>query len=538
MTRTPGSAPVNGHGRRRWWALAALALATVTLGLDITIMNVALPTLATELRAGTAALQWMVNAYVLVLAGLMLACGALGDRFGRKRLLLIGLAVFGAASALAAWAGTAAVVIAARAAMGVGGAVLMPVAFAVVAALFTPNERGRAISVLVMGTAAGVPLGPLVAGWLLEHYWWGSIFLINLPLAGAALLAIAVFMPETRDPHPPRLDLPGGLLSTGGLVAVVYGLIEAPGRGWTDGAVVATLGAGVLLLAVFAWWELRAPQPMIDLRLFARPRFLWGSLAGVLVSFGLLGMLFVIPQYLQLVEGNDAFDTGLRLLPMIGGLVVGAPAGERLAARSSYRVPAALGLLVLATGLAAGATTDLSSGYGWVASWLAVAGLGTGMALSPAMDAVLSALPPERAGSGTAITMTLRQTGGALGVALLGSLLSQGYTDALTTIGLPGPAADAARDSIAGALTAAARLPDPVAAAALATDARDAYLHGMSLVLIATAAIAAVSAALTAAILPGRPAGTSTAPDLDPDAGRDAGPDVLPQRPAPPPAGP
>ncbi|KAB2811042.1 MFS transporter [Pimelobacter simplex] len=486
---------------RRWWALAALGLAVLTLGFDITIMNVALPTIATELEVGTDGLQWMVNAYVLVIAGLMLTCGALGDRYGRKRLLLIGLGVFGVSSAAAAGAGSSALVIAARGVMGMGAAIMMPVAFAVLAALFGPAERGRAVSFLVMGLGIGIPLGPIIGGYLLEHFWWGSIFLINVPIAIAAAIAIAVLLPESRDPSPRRPDVLGAVLSTAGLSALVYGVIEAPGRGWSDSVTLGAITAGVVVLTGFVAWELRVRDPMIDLHLFARPQFLWGSIAGVLVTFGMLGLLFVVPQYLQFVAGHDAFATGIRLLPLIGGLVLGAPAGERLAARAGYRAPVSAGLAVLAAGVAIGARTDLQSSYRFVAAWLATAGLGIGMALAPAMDAVLDALPTEQAGSGTAITMTLRQTGGALGVALLGSLLAEGYTARVNTAGLRPEAAAAARESIAGALAAAARFAEP----SLASNANAAYLHGMSLVLIATAITAGLSALLAALLLTGKP---------------------------------
>jgi len=486
---------------RRWWALAALGLAVLTLGFDITIMNVALPTIATQLEVGTDGLQWMVNAYVLVIAGLMLTCGALGDRYGRRRLLLIGLGLFGISSAIAAWADSAALVIAARGVMGVGAAILMPVAFAVLAALFGPSERGKAVSILVMGLGVGIPLGPIIGGYLLEHFWWGSIFLINLPIALVGAIAIALLLPESRDPSPRRPDIGGAALSTIGLTSLVYGVIEAPTRGWSDPVTVGAITAGLLVLAGFTSWELRAREPMIDLHLFAQPQFLWASVAGVLVTFGMLGLLFVEPQYLQFVAGHDPLATGIRLLPLIGGLVVGAPTGERLAARVGYRVPVSAGLAALAAGVGVGATTDVASGYGFVAAWLAIAGLGIGMALAPAMDAVLDALPTEQAGSGTAITMTLRQTGGALGVALLGSLLAEGYTGRVNTAGLPAEAAAAARESIAGALAAAARIGEP----SLAVSANAAYLHGMSLVLIATAVTAGVSALLTGLLLPGKP---------------------------------
>lgn len=487
---------------RRWWALAALVLAALTIGFDITILNVALPTIAGELSVGTDGLQWIVNAYVVVLAGLMLTCGALGDKYGRKLLLVVGLVLFAAASALAAWGDSVGVVIAARAGMGVGGAIILPVAFAVVAALFRPDERGRAVSLLVVGTGAGIPLGPLIGGYLLEHFWWGSIFLINIPMAAIALLAIAVLMPETRDPAPRRLDLLGALLSTAGLVILVYGIIEAPARGWADGLVLGALALAAVLLFAFGAWELRTEQPMIDLRWFGRRQFLWASLAGMLVSFTLLGMLFVLPQYLQDVVGHDAFATGLRLLPLIGGLVIGAPLGERLAARGGYRIPVGLGLLLSGVGLSVGATTGTDASYGFVVAWLTAVGMGIGMALSPAMDAVLDDLPAERSGAGTAISMTLRQIGGALGVALLGSLLAQSYADRVETAGLPEPAADAARDSVTGGLAVAARLDMP----ALADSAKDAYMHGMTVVLIATGAVAILSAVLTTALLPGRPA--------------------------------
>ena len=499
---------------RRWWALAALGLAVLTLGFDITIMNVALPTIATELEVGTDALQWMVNAYVLVIAGLMLTCGALGDRYGRKRLLLIGLGLFGLSSAAAAVVDSAALVIAARGVMGMGAAIMLPVAFAVLAALFGPAERGKAVSLLVMGLGIGIPLGPIIGGYLLEHFWWGSIFLINVPIAIIGAIAIAVLLPESRDPSPRRPDVLGAGLSTAGLPSLVYGVIEAPGRGWSDPVTIGAISAGVVVLTGFVAWELRVRNPMIDLHLFARPQFLWASIAGVLVTFGMLGLLFVVPQYLQFVAGHNALGTGLRLLPLIGGLVVGAPAGERLAARAGYRVPVSAGLAVLAAGVAIGALTDLQSSYGFVAAWLATAGLGIGMALAPAMDAVLDAIPTEQAGSGTAITMTLRQTGGALGVALLGSLLAEGYASRVNTAGLPPEAAAAARESIAGALAAGTRLGEP----SVAASANAAYLHGMSLVLIATAITAGLSALLTGLLLPGTPTAGDDQDNRSPDA--------------------
>src|SRR6266540_4137994 len=359
-------------GSRRWWALAALGLTVLTIGFDATILNVALPTLATALHASTGALQWMVDAYVLVFAGLLLPMGALGDRFGRKRLILVGLVLFGAASVLATYAGSTGPLIAARAIMGIGAAVLTPIAAAVLPVIFPPQERAKAISFFAIGMGVGVPLGPIIGGYLLKHFWWGSVFLVNVPVVVVALVAVMLLVPESKDPAPPRIDVVGGLLSTAGLVSFVYGVIEAPSRGWTAPVVLTTIGSGLLLIAAFVAWERRTAQPMIDLTLFARPRFLWGTVAMTVASFGLFGLLFVLPQYLQAVQGNDALGTGVRLLPMMAGLIVGARTSEKLGSRFGGRVPVAGGLLVIAGGLAVGALTTVDSGYGFAALWLSV----------------------------------------------------------------------------------------------------------------------------------------------------------------------
>ncbi|MFG2049345.1 MFS transporter [Micromonospora sp. NPDC048935] len=500
--------------RQRWWALGALTLSVLTIGFDITIMNVALPTMATELGAGTDALQWIVNSYILLFAGLMLPVGAIADRFGRRRLLLIGLAIFAAASLAAAWADTSGQVVAARAVLGAGAAVIMPTTLATIAVLFAPAERGKALSIVVMGMGAGIPLGPIIGGYLLNHFWWGSIFLVNVPIIAAAMIAIALLMPESRDPSPSRPDLLGGLLSSTGLLSLVYAAIEAPDRGWGDPLILGGFAVALALLAAFVWWELRTPAPMIDLQLFRGRQFTWGNINATVVSFALFGLLFVVPLYLQFVLGYDALDTGLRLLPLIGGFVVGVGGGTRIAGRIGHKIPIAAGLLITATGLAIGSTTDTASGFGFAAVWYAITGLGIGSALTPSMDAVLAVLPPERAGSGTAITMTLRQAGGALGVAVLGSLLSQVYLDRLDVSGLPAQAADVARDSIAGAVGVAARVGNP----ALASSAQSAYIEGMQLILLVCAAIAVVGAVLTVIFMPGR---TAPRTDAEPIAPRD-----------------
>ncbi|MFC7481765.1 MFS transporter [Luedemannella flava] len=461
-------------GRGRWLALGAIVLCMLTLGFDGTILNVALPTLATELGAGVSELQWIVDAYILVFAGLLLPAGALADRVGRKRVLLAGLGLFGAASLVATYATSAGTLVGARALMGIGAAVLTPTTLAVLPAIFPPEQRARAVAVAMMAAGVGIPLGPIVGGWLLRHFWWGSVFLVNLPVVAVAAVAVVALIPETRDPEPRPADLVGGALSTVGLVGLIYGVIEVPQRGWADARVLCAIGAGAAVLAAFVWWERRSAYPMIDLLWFARVRFLWGSLAATLATFAMFGVLFVLPAYLQLVLGHDALGVGVRLIPMMAGLIVGAAASERLVGRLGARIPITVGLVVAAVGLGLGARTDLGDGYASTALWLAVLGFGTGSAMAPAMAVVLDDLPAERAGAGTAITMTLRQVGAALGVALLGSLLS-GQLDGR----------------------------------GIAESTPAAYVHAMDVVLAACAGLALIGAVCVAMFLRGQPVATA-----------------------------
>jgi EmrB/QacA subfamily drug resistance transporter len=476
---------------RRWWALGALVLSVLTIGFDTTILNVALPTLGSAIHASNSQLQWIVDAYVLVFAGLLLPAGALGDRYGRKRLLLIGLVLFGGGSVVGALVDGPAELIAVRAALGIGAAILTPITLAVLPVLFSERERGKAVALVTMGIGLGIPLGPLVGGYLLGHFWWGSIFLVNIPAALLALVAVAFLVPESRDPSASRLDGLGGILSTIGLVAFVYGIIEAPDKGWDSPLVIGALVLGVGLLAGFVAWQRRTAYPMIDLKLFRSRRFLWGSTTATLASFALFGVLFVIPQYLQLVRGNDAFGSGLRLLPLMGGLVVAAALGERLVRAVGTKVPVALGMTVIAAGLGWGALTTVDTGYGQVAAWMAIIGAGTGLALAPAMEAVLGALPPERAGSGSALTMTMRQVGGALGVAILGSVLAAVYS---------AQAPAGAGDSLPVAAAVAAKTGD----LRILVAGQHAYLHAMDRVLLVCALVALAGAVLAGLFLPAR----------------------------------
>ncbi|HET7518413.1 MAG TPA: MFS transporter, partial [Actinomycetes bacterium] len=305
--------------RQKWWALGALALSLLVVGLDLTVLNVALPTLAVDLHASTSSLQWFANAYNLVLAAALLPAGLLGDRYGRKRLLLVALVLFGVASVGCAYAGSTGALIGARALLGLGAAFLLPLSVSVLPVLFTAEERPRAIAVWASANAIGIPLGPILGGWLLDHYWWGSVFLINVPVIALALAAVTMLLPESRAAVPPRIDLLGVVLSSLGLVGLTYGVIEAGDNGWSDPGTVATIAAGVLLLACFVAWQLRLShrpdgQPLIDLSLFRSASFTWGATLATLVSFAMFGVLFTMPQYFQAVIGADALGTGLRLL--------------------------------------------------------------------------------------------------------------------------------------------------------------------------------------------------------------------------------
>ena len=314
---------------RKWWALVAIAASVLVVGLDLTVLNLALPTIATDLHASTSDLQWFSDAYSLVLAAAMLPAGMLGDRLGRKKVLLVALLLFGASSAACAYASSVGELIAARAVLGIGAAAIFPLSLSVIPVLFAPEERQKAIALMASATFISFPIGPIVGGYLLDHFWWGSVFLINVPVVVLALIAVAVLLPESRSEQRLRLDAGGVLLSSAGLAGLTYGFIEAGQQGWTDTVALTTIAAGVVVLAVFVAWErwltrrAGSVRPLIELGLFRSAQFTWGTTLATLVSFAMFGIFFAMPQYFQEVQGANAMGSGLRLLPMIGGLVVG-----------------------------------------------------------------------------------------------------------------------------------------------------------------------------------------------------------------------
>jgi EmrB/QacA subfamily drug resistance transporter len=485
----------------------------LVLGFDMTILNVALPTMARDLGASTGEQQWMADAYVVVFAALMLPAGLLGDRFGRRRMLVIGLGIFLAGSLVGALVDDVTPVVLARALMGVGGALVMPLAMAVLPSLFEADERAKAVGAMASASAMGLPLGPIVGGWLLDHFWWGSVFLINVPMVAIGITACVLLLPETRDPASPRVDAVSTALTAAGLGILIYAIIEAPHRGWGDPLVLGLLVGSALLIGLLVLRERRSPRPMLDLTLLAQRGFLLNTLAATLVMFVLSGLMFVLPQYLQAVLGYDAFGTGVRMLPMMAGLLVASRSAAPLVAKFGPRALISAGLVALSFAAFLGSRTSVDDGYGSTVPWLSVAGLGFGFVVVPAMSAALGALPRDRAGSGSGLLMTVRQVGSAIGIALLGSLLAGAYTDRLDTSGLPHAAADAAGDSVVGAHVVADRIGDR----ALAAAADASYVHGMDLVLLVCGIAALVTALLAAALLPNSEPAPVSAPEEDAD---------------------
>lgn len=417
----------SGHPQR-WLILGVICLAQLTVLLDNTVLSVAIPSLTRELHASTTDIQWMVNAYALVQSGLLLTAGNAADRYGRKRMLVTGLVIFGAGSLAAGLAGTSGQLIAARAGMGVGGALLMTTTLAVVVQIFDDTERVRAIALWSTVSSLGFAAGPLVGGVMLDHFWWGAIFLINIPVAAVGLVAVVALVPESRSPRGERPDLLGALLSTVGMTAVVYAIISGPEHGWSSAEVLGAASAGLLVLGGFVLWELRIPHPMLDMHFFRDRRFIGAVAGAVLVAFGMTGSLFLLTQHLQFVLGYGPLDAGLRTAPL--ALTVVAlnltGVGARLVVGLGTPAVIATGMALVSAGLAAIALLG-SHGYGGTLLGLVVMGAGVALSMPAMANAIMSAIPPEKAGVGAGINGTLAEFGNGLGVAVLGAVLNSRF---------------------------------------------------------------------------------------------------------------
>jgi EmrB/QacA subfamily drug resistance transporter len=492
---------------RRWKTLGVLSLSLVIIGLDNTILNVALPTLQDHFHASASRLQWMVDSYMLVFAGLLLVFGTLGDRFGRKLALQAGVSVFGLASLAAPFAGSAGQLIAVRAGMGVGAALIMPATLSIIANVFTGEERTKAIAIWAALAAVGIGLGPLAGGLLLEWFSWWSVFMVNVPFAALALLFGIRLVPESRDPRPGAFDLLGGLLSTAGFTVLVYAIIEAPSRGWSSALVLESLAASVVLLTAFLLWERRATEPMLDLSFFRNAKFSVGTASVSIAFFGLMGGSFGLTQYLQFAHGYSAIQAGGIMSSMALGLMLGSGSSSRAVTRLGTSRVVAVGLSGLAGLLAVPLLWDTSTGASVLVVWFFGLTLAMGWTMAPATAAVIAAVPAAKSGVASATNTVARMVAGALGVAVIGSLVSSLYSN---DVGgkldvLPSGAQAQAENSVGAANAIAAHLPPHVAAHVLSVTG-DAFTQAIGYGLLVGAGCAAVAALLVLRFLPAREA--------------------------------
>jgi len=495
---------------RRWAALAVLCVSLLIVTLDNTVLNVVLPTLVRELHATTSQLQWIIDAYVMVFAGLLLPAGSVADRLGRKRTFLAGLLAFAAGSTWAAFSGSVGMLIAARASMGIGGALIMPSTLAIITNMFTDRgERQRAIGLWAGTTGAGVSLGPIIGGLLLAHFWWGSVFLINVPLAALGFAFALPLVPNSRNAKTARPDLAGAALSITGLGLVLWALIEAPVDGWSSGLVIASSLAGLAVLTGFGFWERASQHPMLNLEFFRRRQFSAAIGSVGLMTFGLYGALFLLTQFLQFSLGYTPLQAGVRVLPAAGAIAVVAPLSAPMVRLIGTKFTAAAGMLIVAGGLWQVSGATLTTTYLGILPGMIMLGVGAGLVIPSATASVMGSVPLEHTGVGSATNGAFMQVGGALGVAVLGSLLSTRYQDhitaALTPYHVPHVALTAILGSLGGALAVAARV-GGLLGHELSNLAKASFASGMDLALVTAAVVTCAGCLIMLLTLPSRPA--------------------------------
>jgi EmrB/QacA subfamily drug resistance transporter len=464
---------------RRWYTLAVLCMSLVVITIDNSILNVALPTIVRDLGASGSDLQWIIDAYIIVFASLLLTAGALGDKYGRKGALSFGLLVFGGFSAVASLANSPEILIVTRGLMGIGAAFIFPTTLSILTNTFTGQERARAIGVWAGVSGLGVALGPLLGGILVEHFYWGAVFLVNVPVCALALVLGYFFIPTSRDPENRPLDPVGALLSILTLVALLYAIIQAPEEGWLAVDVVGAFIAAVVLLGTFAYWELHTKEPMIDMRVFRNPRFSAASGVLTLTSFALYGSVFLLIQYFQFVLGYSPLEAGLLAMPVALGMMVMSPNAPRLVLRWGTKKVVVAGLLIVATGMMLYASDTIMSSFVGGCAVRLLFGFGFGLTSAPATESIMGSLPPSRAGVGSAINDTTRQTGGAFGVAIIGSVFLSSYHHfADKAQHLSVASAAALHDSVGRAIELAQKLPAKQGAA-LVDLSRAAFVDAM-----------------------------------------------------------
>jgi EmrB/QacA subfamily drug resistance transporter len=519
---------------RRWKMLGVLSLSMVIIGLDNTIVNVALPTLQRRFAASVSDLQWIVDAYLLVFAAALLTMGTLGDRYGRKRALQGGLLLFGGASAAVVFAGSVNQLIALRVLMGLGAALIMPATLSIITNVFPREERGRAIGVWAGTAAIGIGLGPLTGGLLLEVFSWSSVFLVNVPVAIVALLLGIWLVPDSRDPKPGRFDLIGATLSATALLAFVWAVIEAPSRGWASPTVIVGFVAAALLVTAFVVWERRVASPMLNLTYFRNPRFSIGSLAISTIFFSLMAAIFSLTQFLQFAHGYSALQAGATMVPLALGLMLSATNSSRLVARFGTKRVVAPGMILLALVLAVTVFWTPGISVWLIAAWLFVLGLAMGSVMAPSTDSVMGSVPAAKAGVASAMNDVTRQVGGALGVAIVGSLIDTIYSSRIgdATTSLPPALRDPVQASIGAADAVAARLPS-VQGAHLASAAADAFTTALGQGLMAAAVVSLIGAGIVVWKLPARHGAAPEAMAVEPEMRETYGALVAPDAAAP-----
>ncbi len=492
---------------RRWAILAVVCLAAFVTVLDGTIVNIALPSLAVDLDASTRQLQWIVDSYLLVFTGLLLAAGSLGDRWGRKRALMLGLALFGATSAYAGSVDSANALIIGRALMGIGAALIYPATLAILTAVFTDaGERAKAIGIWAATSGIAVAAGPITGGWLLENYWWGSVFFINVPVVIAGLVMTALLVPDSRDSETPPLDRVGFVLSIASLGALVFTIIEAPEWGWASANTLFGFAAAAMLLLSFIRWELRVEHPMLPVRIFENLRFSAASIAVTSAFFALFGFVFLITQYFQFVRGYGPLEAGVRTVPVAVAIALASILAPGLVERfgTTRVVASGLALMAVAFGWISTVTGDTS--YLAIVGQMILLGAGLGSTTAPATESIMGSLSVDKAGVGSAVNDTTRELGGTLGVAILGSVFNSLYVSSLDQSeilgALPSEAQEVALDSVGAAQFIAAEL-GPNAVTFL-NDVNLAFLDGLAVACYVAVAVTLAGSAFVLRFLPAR----------------------------------
>ena len=496
--------------RQRWIALVFMGISLLVISLDNTVLNLALPSIANELGSSASELQWIVDAYVLSIAGLLLTMGYIGDRLGRKPVLIAGLVIFALFSLGAALSNSTTMLIAMRALMGIGAAIIMPATLSILTATFRdPKERAQAIAMWAAVFALGMGIGPLIGGWLLDNFNWSSVFYINLPIAAIGIIGGYYFIENSRAETARGIDFLGAVLSIGGFFSLVYAIIQAGMDGWTATHVLIAFGIAAVLLGVFVIWELRAKNAMLPLHFFKNMSFTGANVALTLVSFGLFGAFFFLGQYLQSVQDYTPFQAGVRLLPMAAVSFISAAGSAKIAQYIGTKLTVAAGILIAGGGffyLAQIAAVDTS--YAQIAYAMSITSFGIGIVMSPATNSVMGSIPVEQSGIGSALNNTTRQIGGALGVAILGTILNSTYLSNINAAqwpaSLPQTALDTIRSSIQGAHIVAQNMTNPQLAQMIVQVSNEAFISGAVHSLVVAAIILTITAIITVFILPKR----------------------------------